>query len=305
MALLIIIAVLLSNSRTGIFALSIALLCYILFRFKYFNKKTVALSIIASLAFLIILYLLKKDSANGRLLIWRSTTDLIADSPIIGHGPGAFRAKYMLFQAEYINTHPDSKFLQLADNTLHPFNEYLLVLSEHGLIGLIFLVLMVLLLIYSYRIKRDEKKIPALMSLLSLAIFSFFSYPFSYPFTWVILIFNIVIICDFPIKIKIISSITGILHFPNRWKMIFRGSFRFFMQLMYAGLLIYFIIQTKAEIKWKYIANLMQIEKKIEILNEYDKLNIWLNKNAFFLYNHAAVLHEVNKYEKALKLLSD
>ena len=41
------------------------------------------------------LYIVKKDSANGRLLIWRVTTAIIADNPVKGVGIREFSGEYM------------------------------------------------------------------------------------------------------------------------------------------------------------------------------------------------------------------
>ena len=39
------------------------------------------------------IYYYKKDSADGRLLIWRVSIDMIADAPLVGHGIGTFENK--------------------------------------------------------------------------------------------------------------------------------------------------------------------------------------------------------------------
>jgi O-antigen ligase len=141
------------------------------------------------------LYFLKRDSADGRLLIWQTTWNMIKDKPIAGHGYGAFNAKYMLYQAEYLDASPDSRYSALADNVLHPFNEYLFALSEHGFIGFGVLILLGLFTVRCYLRKPDRTKFIALLSLLSLAVFSCFSYPFKYPFSWIMLFLNIAVIC--------------------------------------------------------------------------------------------------------------
>ena len=43
-------------------------------------------------------YLFKKDSADGRLLIWRCALEIVADKPLLGHGPNAVECHYMDYQ---------------------------------------------------------------------------------------------------------------------------------------------------------------------------------------------------------------
>lgn len=87
------------------------------------------------IAILVGLYFVKKDSADGRILIWQCSAHMFADKPLLGYGIGGFQREYMLYQAEYFRNHPGSSFIMLADIVKHPFNEYLLFLVEKGLMG--------------------------------------------------------------------------------------------------------------------------------------------------------------------------
>ncbi len=73
----------------------------------------------------------------------------------------------------------------LADNVKQPFNEYLGLLLNFGIIGLLVLLLLMVIIIYCYRKNPSVEKQIAFYSLSSIGIFSFFSYPFAYPFVWV------------------------------------------------------------------------------------------------------------------------
>lgn len=77
-------------------------------------------------------YFLKKDSADGRLLIWNCSWRMIIDSPMYGHGFDAFRAHYMDYQANYLSQYPNNEYAMLADNVISPFNEYLNVALSCG-----------------------------------------------------------------------------------------------------------------------------------------------------------------------------
>ena len=113
------------------------------------------------------LYFYKKDSADGRLLIWRISAGMIADNPITGVGVGKFPAEYMKYQALYFEKHPDSKFSELADNISYPYNEFLRILCELGLIGGI------LVLAVAWVVLKNNRYIPILICWVVLAMFSF------------------------------------------------------------------------------------------------------------------------------------
>jgi O-antigen ligase len=287
-ASIVFITAALSGSRAAIVACLVVSVCFLFSRYSGLKiKKTLKIILVCvAIAGMTGLYSLKKDSADGRLLIWQTTWNMFREKPLAGHGYGAFQAKYMLCQASYFDAHPDSRYSELADNVLHPFNEYLLVLSEHGIAGLGILVLLGLFIVRSYLRKPDRTKFVAMLSLLSLAVFSCFSYPFEYPFSWIIVFLNIVIICPateifLRCKVYTIKALTSVIA---------------------AGLLFAGIILTKAEIKWNTIAHQSLAGKTIEVLPEYDKLYAYLDRNGLFLYNHAAELHEVKEYEKSLSV---
>ncbi|MDR1155305.1 MAG: O-antigen ligase family protein, partial [Bacteroidales bacterium] len=170
-------AIVLSGSRAAVTACLVVAVCYLCCRFSGIKlRKWMPLAIaVLLIASAIMLYFLKKDSADGRLLIWQRTWDMIRDHPMMGHGQGAFQAKYMLYQAGYFEAYPDSRYASLADNVLHPFNEYLLVWSEHGIAGLCIFALLGFMLIRSYHRSPDFTKFIAGLSLLAVVVFSFFS----------------------------------------------------------------------------------------------------------------------------------
>ena len=82
-----------------------------------------------------ILYSQKKDYANGRLLIWNVSVEMIKDKPLFGLGHDTFQAKYMNYQAEYFRNNPNSRYKLLADNVKHPFNEFIKVAVEFGIVS--------------------------------------------------------------------------------------------------------------------------------------------------------------------------
>lgn len=136
-------SVILSGSRAGILAVIGISLLYLIKRNKTIWirvalwKKAIALLLISIV--LSGLYWAKKDSADGRMLIWRCTWDMIKENPLFGHGYESFEAEYMEYQAHYFEHNPDSEYAHLADNVKHPFNEFLLLIAKFGLAAFILL----------------------------------------------------------------------------------------------------------------------------------------------------------------------
>ena len=126
---IIISAVLLSESRAGALSIISAVLLLIFIRIERHKIWKTAISMIVVSVMLIGLYSLKKDSADGRLLIWRCSLEMIKEKPLLGYGYGGFKANYMNFQAKYFEENPDSNYSMLADNVNRPFNEYILLIT--------------------------------------------------------------------------------------------------------------------------------------------------------------------------------
>ena len=83
------------------------------------------------------LYLLKENSANGRLLIWKITGVVVKDHCLVGVGLGNFPASFLEYQSLYFQQHPDrvSEEGQLAGETWYAFNDILQITAEQGIIG--------------------------------------------------------------------------------------------------------------------------------------------------------------------------
>jgi tetratricopeptide (TPR) repeat protein len=122
------------------------------------------------------MYYLKKDSADGRALIWKISMRAIAHHPM-GAGIGHFSAAYGQEQAAYFASGAGTAQEQyVAGNPEYGFNEYLQIALEQGLIPLI---LFASIAGYALYIGLKRKRIAPTASLLALLITALMSYPFS------------------------------------------------------------------------------------------------------------------------------
>lgn len=187
---IVFVALIFSKSRAawlGCFAGSIFILWepYLVSVWRTIKKKQrlIRMLWIGSMACVLIfcfimLYQMKRPSADGRLLIWRNTISMIMDRPLTGLGVGQFKAHYMNYQADYFHkTLPDTMNLPAGD-VISAFNEYLEIMAEQGLIGLLFLV-SIILFVYKTKVNDDVLVRNAQAGVLCILIFASFSYPFS------------------------------------------------------------------------------------------------------------------------------
>ena len=175
-SLLIAYTVILSDSRASWMATLFGIIA-ILYEpitsfIKNHRKWAVPLLSAVVVSLSIVAFNYRSDSARSRLLIWRVSADMIGDHPVLGHGLSSFNKHYMLYQAAFFEKNSHSSLARVADNAAYPYNEFLHVWIELGIVGLLILVAALALTFYS-----AEKKIRA--PLVALLVFSLFSYPSS------------------------------------------------------------------------------------------------------------------------------
>jgi O-antigen polymerase len=234
------------QARAAIIAAGVSTFVYGIRWLKTYTELKLSVihySLVALVAVLLFsgLYLLKKDSANGRLLIWRCSAELIAQKPLVGHGKNGFIANYMNEQADYFTRHPDSKYTILADNIRHPFNEYIKSIVEYGIIGF-FLIVLLLFYPFYYSRKTSSKTAPAIrLSLLSIAICALFSYPLNYP----------------SVRLMTVVLLASLLASGGERRMkLINGYFtKIIVLLLSSGLLCTTVYQTYNEREWHTVAH--------------------------------------------------
>ena len=156
---------------------------------RYKNATIPFVAIVAILAGCAIagVYGMKRDSADGRLLMWKVTGKAIAGQPLIGTGLGGFPAAYAEAQGEYFATGTAAEQeKRVAGCPEYAFNEYLQIGLEQGIGGLIVFVAWLGSMVY-YGIRNRQHG--AAGGVLALAVFAVSSYPLQLPSFWVVLVF--------------------------------------------------------------------------------------------------------------------
>jgi O-antigen polymerase len=297
-ALLFVVAIILSQSRAGVIAILVISGIWVVkalnptWMWSWSNRTKIVSSAALIITILVGLYFLKKDSADGRLLIWQCSGQMIADKPLLGHGTGGFQREYMLYQADYFRAHPASSYVMRADIVKHPFNELVLLLVEHGLLGGLLFGLLIYLLIREYKKNKQPETFYAMLCLSGIAVFACFSYPLGYPF----------------IKLMAVFCAAAIMRQESKVWEIPKGLFSVVKPaalVMATVLLVFTGKMFYDEYDWNTIAKRSLAGETKEVMPDYARLYKTMNRNGLFLYNYGAELNYINKWNKSVVLLTE
>lgn len=281
----------LSQSRTGMLVILLIGSIYILNKKNLLfikNKWIVGILLTIAGGFALNeIYNNKKDSTNGRLLIWRISYEMIKDAPFLGHGTEGFYKKYMLYQGEFLKKNENKEYVQLVDDNRFAFNEYLKVLVEYGIVGgVLFLISLLIILLCSIDWKSLYSGL-CFLCLLAYGISSFFSYPF---FLWQFVFLFLFFVAGSNINNK-----------KLQWHMSMK--ILCCLVITFCSFLILFFKPYNCKIKiWKdIIYSTANMKTKVNLLLE---LSPALDDTPDFLLDLGKRLNKINQIEKSESVLA-
>lgn len=310
-----------TSSRTSWLALSAGIVFILWHRYELTKKIKlqvntkikIVFSVILSVVFfgLIIatLYQIKPGSAFGRLFIWKITSEIISENPIFGIGFNRFEVEYNNYQAKYFAADDGTLEEKLtSDNVRHAHNEYLQIWAELGLTGLIIFAGIIVLVFLGNKItgipppeggQLTEKQVvnlSAKASLISLLVFSFFSFPLHILPTLINFIFLLAVV-----------STTGNYKCVKSFKteQLLYKTATVFIILFSVLFTIKYLSVFDAFKKWGSTFYLTQVGLYDEAESEYRHLLEVLNTNGEFLFQYGGTLLAAGKHSKAIKLLEE
>ncbi len=274
-------AIVVSGSRVGVLCV---VLCTMMVLSQKFKLKSFVLSLLMIVIMLGLTLCVKTDSTRGRWFIAQRTMEMIAERPLTGWGQGGFDANYMNVQADYFSKHPDSEYSMLADNIRHPLNEFLLLTVDYGLLALLIVLCAVVFVIWWYQQHPSEIGQTGLRLLACIIMFSMFSYPFLYPFTWLMLLFAIV--CIF-----------NDVSLQHNVKRIIRVSAIFILPIIgYMVINKYMLYK-----EWGKVQHKAYCGQSKKMMPQYAELYPELKNDCRFLYNYASEQYVAGNYDEALQ----
>jgi tetratricopeptide (TPR) repeat protein len=284
-----------NKGRTSWLAAVTVIYYYCSIKFGNFFKQRVKLLPIVLLlcAFFAIVYgvyLVKPDSAEGRILIYRVCSKMILDNPILGFGTGNFSRYYNLYQAAYFKEHTNSKYIMLAADNKAAFNELFQVWIEQGVLGVFFLFLVLVPIFKNSKGSRLRSHC-LVPTLLSLIVCGMFSYPLR------------------NISIFMIASIAISL---DHFKAIYYVSIKQFSLKALSVLTIFtgiyllhiVVVDLSMRIQWKKASSMIAHSERAKAISLYKKCYNNLSYDYNFLYNYGAELSETDS-KNALIILKD
>lgn len=266
-------------------------------RFKiyyYRHRKAVLLSAFFLIILLLVagtgLYQMKKNSADGRLLMWKITTHIISEHPLTGVGPGNFAGAYGQAQARYFATaNATTQEQYVAGSPEYGFNEFLQITAENGFIGFL---LFLGLIVSAFRNTLKNRQPGLAGSLISFLTFACFSYPFS------VLQLNILFV--------ILLALTNTSTQPSQKQ-----------QSLFTGLILLILViplvhyskewkqRQKAKIQWLEEQTYYNMDIYDETVNNYRQLYRPLCDEPQFLYELGQCLSKTRFYKESNLILKE
>lgn len=129
----------------------------------------------------------RPEKSTSRMLMWNVTVKAILEHPFYGTGLGGFPVSYAKAQADYFSSGKASDMERMvADCPEFPYNEYLHMGLEYGILGLLLFTLWIGFTLY-YGLKN--RQIGATGGIIAILFISMYSYPLQLQSFWVLLIF--------------------------------------------------------------------------------------------------------------------
>lgn len=256
-------------------------------RIVYQLKKGKVIAV-ASVCFIVLVlgsitvFQLKKDSAYGRLFIWKISCLAIAEKPFSGYGTNNFPMAYGMAQETYFSKGEYSQQEELvAGSPEYAFNEYLQAAIEWGIPVLITILVLIIIGIWK---GIKHRNIGVCGAIISLLVFGVASYPMQLP-TFIITLMFLLAVC------LIGQSKIGLLIFA----------------LIIGSTSVYWLkMDVSRECKeWTGCHILYRAGAYKEAAKRYERLYPKLNNRAIFMYEYGHALYKLQQYDVSIEKLKE
>lgn len=252
-------------------------------RIKINRRWVVGSGVVGLMIVLALFYLLKKDSANGRLFIWQNTIVAYSKAPLLGVGIDGFERAYAEVQHDYFKNgnalEQDHRHAAAAGVVESAFNEPLALFLLLGATGG---VLAAIVLFFKLRRLTAYGCVAA-----ALLVASFFSYTFYIPSIAILFLFAIAQLPD---------RRMGTMRYANVVMFGMMGGVALFFDLREYG-------HREVYREWKNKAAYYTGEDYQSIVGGCEKLYPTLKNNFKFLFEYGHSLHKTGHYEESNAIL--
>lgn len=289
----------LTGGRAGWIGLIAGVSLAVYYKFKRKSWLTLSFTVVTGLVVLAALtFFYKRDSSQGRVLIYKVSGEMFMQNWLWGIGGGQFKVRYNEFQAQYFAGHSiDSKEALLADNTFYAFNDFFEILIESGGIGFLLYVTAVVFFVRRIgpALKNSEPiYLAALGSLICISTAAFFSYPLR----------------SFPIAMQVAGFLALLSTFSNSKSspvFVLLGGFVYRPLLLLAFLLLVlhfsYMIWYRTESHRAFTLSRGGFKK--EALKKYERLSNSYIKEGHTCYLYARELYYAERLDHADRVLQN
>ncbi len=255
---------------------------------KISRRGLYAISATLILLLLVLVYFVKKGSADGRLFIWRNVIDAFVDSPIFGVGVDGFARSYSASQSKYFvqsmaltHYNPNIDVVGVPNSV---FNELLAISLLLGATGLIF-VGYILFVKFRDGIKRGNAMV---FMAISIFVASLFSYTFYIPINSILFVIAMASITERK-EIKLPSKLAIFIIFVVICGNVYiNRNFR---------------NEIKAHREWKECAMFYSMKDYETCVDEYGELLPYFENNHKFMFEYGHSLNKIGKFEESNEIL--
>lgn len=249
------------------------------------SLKKIIIGFMILLALLAAMYVLKPESALGRLFIWRLGIDAILDHPLLGTGWDYVGGALGDMQERYFAEKPDSIFIGVVGSPQYPFNEYIQIAIAYGIPCLLGFVALLSYGIYS---AWKEGRYGVMGGIIAFCIVAFSSYPLQFP--------------EFiaAIAILLLDSFLSARH---------RSINNILLPLLVISIALPASIRMAeyryADKKWREKAQFMPSPINNDNLGVYEKMEGKLKSNGRFLFDYGKALRASGEFQKSTEVLQE
>jgi O-antigen ligase len=164
-----------TESRTGWIATILTVAYLLIYRYRAFRISLRSLFMVIAIvvALLYLMYMLKPQSALGRIFLWKIGFDAWLAHPIFGIGWSNVPGALGLAQEQYFAAYPSSIFADIAGTPAYAYNEFLQIAIAFGLVGLIaFMIFIGIWILLAYR-QSDYAMVGTIMAFIVICISSY------------------------------------------------------------------------------------------------------------------------------------
>lgn len=227
-------------------------------------------------------YLMKKDSADGRLFMWRNGIAACGEAPLFGSGIDCFGERYGQAQYDYflekeaLTTEAENS--AVAGVPVSLFNEFISLAMRLGLVGILFIAAI-------FRVKFSRWTIWSYTAI-ALLVSSFFSYPFYIPLITIVFLF-------------------AMAHLPQGRES--GAGFRWVIPLCAVAAAVVCGVAYRsinAYKEWKNYTLFYSMKDYESVCEEYGKLSLGLKSDCRFLFEYGHSLNKTGRFDESNKVLT-